>query len=57
MKKCVQHTGRGAELLQMPYRAFLELMAAHRVPSMDYEAGWLDREQQLFEGERGAASA
>ena len=30
---------RGAELLQMPYRAFLELMAAHRVPSIDYEAG------------------
>jgi len=48
---------RGAELLQMPYRAFLELMAAHRVPSVDYEAGWLDREQQLFEGEGSAASA
>ena len=48
---------RGAELLQMPYRAFLELMAAHRVPSIDYEAGWLDREQQLFDGDRGAASA
>jgi predicted HTH domain antitoxin len=48
---------RGAELLQMPYRAFLELMAAHRVPSADYEAGWLDREQQLFEGEGSAASA
>ena len=48
---------RGAELLQMPYRAFLELMAAHRVPSIDYESGWLDREQHLLEGERGAASA
>jgi len=48
---------RGAELLQMPYRAFLELMAAHRVPSIDYESGWLDRKQRLFEGERGAASA
>ena len=48
---------RGAELLQMPYRAFLELMAAHRVPSLDYEAGWLDREQHLFEGEGSAASA
>src|SRR5436305_1890967 len=47
---------RGAELLQMPYRAFLELMAAHRVPSIDYDAGWLDREQHLFEGERGATS-
>jgi predicted HTH domain antitoxin len=40
---------RGAELLQMPYRAFLELMAAHRVPSIDYNAGWLDQEMQLFE--------
>ena len=48
---------RGAELLQMPYRAFLDLMAAHRVPSIDYEPGWLDREQHLFEGDRGAASA
>jgi len=27
------------------------------VPSMDYEAGWLDREQQLFEGDRGASPA
>ena len=48
---------RGAELLQMPYRAFLELMAPHRVPSIDYEVGWLDHEQHLFEGERGAAPA
>jgi hypothetical protein len=47
---------RGAELLQMPYRAFLELMVVHRVPSIDYEPGWLDREQQLFEGEPGTAS-
>ena len=38
----------GAELLHMPYQTFLELMAAHRVPSIDYEAGWTDREQQLF---------
>ena len=48
---------RGAELLHIPYYAFLDLMAAHRVPSIDYEAEWLDREQRLFEGERGAASA
>ena len=47
---------RGAELLQMPYRAFLDLMAAHRVPSIDSEAGWLDREQRLCEGNRGATS-
>jgi predicted HTH domain antitoxin len=40
---------RGAELLQMPYRAFLELMAAHRVPSIDYDAGWLDKEMHLLE--------
>jgi predicted HTH domain antitoxin len=40
---------RGAELLQMPYRAFLELMAAHRVPSIDYDAGWLDQEMHRFE--------
>jgi predicted HTH domain antitoxin len=48
---------RGAELLQMPYRAFLELMATHRVPSMDYEAGWVEREQHFFEGEGSAAPA
>jgi predicted HTH domain antitoxin len=40
---------RGAELLHMPYREFLELMAAHRVPSIDYDAGGLDQEMQLFE--------
>ena len=40
---------RGAELLQMPYRAFLEMMAAHRVPSIDYDAGWLDQEMHRFE--------
>jgi predicted HTH domain antitoxin len=39
---------RGAELLQMPYRAFLELMATHRVPSIDYDAGWLDQEMHRF---------
>jgi hypothetical protein len=33
----------------MPYRAFLEVMAAHHVPSIDYDAGWLDKEMQLFE--------
>jgi hypothetical protein len=26
------------------------------VPSIEYEAGWLDREQRLFEGEWGATS-
>jgi predicted HTH domain antitoxin len=40
---------RGAELLHMPYRAFLDLMAAHRVSSIDYDVSWLDKEMQLFE--------
>ena len=40
---------RGAQTLHMPYRAFLEVMAAHHVPSIDYDAGWLDKEMQLFE--------
>jgi hypothetical protein len=43
---------RGAELLQMPYRAFLELMADHRVPSIDYDAGWLDKEHLFEEGSK-----
>jgi hypothetical protein len=47
---------RGAELFRMPYRAFLDLMVAHRAPSIEYEPGWLDREQRLFEGEWGATS-
>ena len=38
---------RGAELLQMPYRTFRELMAAHRVPSIDYDTSWLDKEMHL----------
>ena len=48
---------RGAELLQMPYRAFLELMTAHRVPSIDYDAGWLDKEMHLFEEGSGPTPA
>ena len=46
---------RGAELLQMTSRAFLELMAAHRIPSIDYEEGWLDRELSLFEQGGGSS--
>ena len=34
---------RGAELLQMTYRSFLDLLATHRIPSLDYEEGWLER--------------
>ena len=40
---------RGAQTLQIPYRAFLEVMAAHHIPSIDDDAGWLDKEMQLFE--------
>ncbi len=45
---------RGAELLQMTYRAFLDVMAAHRMPSLDYEEGWLDRELATLEPGEGA---
>lgn len=45
---------RGAELLQMTYRAFLDLMAAHRIPSVDYEEEWLERELDLIEQGRGS---
>jgi predicted HTH domain antitoxin len=40
---------RGAELLQMTYREFLALMTAHRIPSIDYEAGWLEHEFDVFQ--------
>lgn len=35
---------KGAELLGLEYHAFLDVLAAHRVPVCDYEDGWLDRE-------------
>ncbi|OFV91249.1 MAG: hypothetical protein A3J75_05535 [Acidobacteria bacterium RBG_16_68_9] len=35
---------RGAEFPGLTCRDFLDLMAAHRVPSMDDEEGWFDRE-------------
>ena len=38
---------KGAELLGLSYRSFLDVLADHRVPVCDYEEGWLDRE---FEG-------
>jgi len=44
---------RGAELLHVPYRTFLELMTTHRVPTIDYDEGSLDQEMQLFEEGRG----
>jgi hypothetical protein len=39
---------RGAELLQMTYRTFLELIVAHRIPSIDYEEGWIERELDIL---------
>jgi predicted HTH domain antitoxin len=35
---------RGAELLGLSYRDFLDVLAAHRVPVCEYEEGWLGRE-------------
>jgi len=46
---------RGAELLRMTYREFLALMAAHRVPTLDYEGGWLDRDLATLEQARGTS--
>jgi hypothetical protein len=48
---------RGAELLGMPYRAFLEFMAAHRMPSITDEEGGLERELDTLNQERGSASS
>ena len=44
---------RGAELLQMTYRDFLALMVAHRIPSIDYEEGWLEHELDVFNRPQG----
>ena len=35
---------RGAGLLGMTYRDFLTLMAEHKIPTLDYEKGWLEKE-------------
>lgn len=40
---------KGAELLGMPYREFLTLMAEHRIPTMDYEERWLEKELAALE--------
>jgi predicted HTH domain antitoxin len=42
---------RAAELLQMTYRDFLALMAAHSIPS--YEEGWLEHELDVFNPPQG----
>lgn len=35
---------KAAELLGITYRAFLLLMAEHKIPTLDYEDGWLEKE-------------
>ena len=49
-------TRRGSELLHMPYRAFLALMAAHRIPSIDYEEAWCERERDILQRGSGTSS-
>jgi Uncharacterised protein family (UPF0175) len=44
---------RGAELLQMTYRELLALMAAHHIPSINYEEGWLEHELDVFNQPQG----
>jgi len=39
---------RGAELLGITYRKFLDLMGEYRIPVFDYEKGWLDKELKNF---------
>lgn len=40
---------KGAELLSMTYRDFLALMAEHKIPTLDYSEGWLEKELAAFE--------
>lgn len=40
---------KGASLLGLTYREFLKLMDKHKVPTFDYEEGWLEREVATFE--------
>jgi predicted HTH domain antitoxin len=40
---------KGAELLGLTYRDFLVLMADHKIPTLDYEEGWLEKELAAFE--------
>lgn len=39
---------KGAALLALPLRAFLTLMAEHRIPAAEYDVGWLDKELEVF---------
>ena len=40
---------KGASLLGLTYREFLQLMDKHKVPTFHYEEGWLEREMATFE--------
>lgn len=40
---------KGAELLGMTYRDFLALMAEHKIPTLDYGEGWLEKELAALE--------
>ncbi len=41
---------KGAELLGLSYRDFLDLATRHRVSLADYEEGWIERELAAIEG-------
>ena len=40
---------KGAELLGTGYRDFLALMAEHKIPTLDYREGWLEKELATVE--------
>ena len=40
---------KGAELLGISYREFLELASRHQVSIINYEEGWIDRELKAFD--------
>ena len=39
---------KGAELLALSLRAFLTLIAEHKIPADEYDVGWLDKELEVF---------
>lgn len=39
---------KGAELVGMTYRDFLSLRAEHKIPTLDYTGGWLEKELAAF---------
>jgi predicted HTH domain antitoxin len=46
---------KAADLLGMTYREFLLLMAEHKIPTLDYEEGWLEKELTAFENRKHTA--